>query len=295
MYIKKNISILSVIKSAWKVQLLILITVVVSTIAFQEFLKQYFEVSRTIIAVLGTALAFFIGFINNQAYERWWEARKVWGMIANDSWSLSRMVGSFIENQDLRKEIINRHLAFLYALIDNLREQNNQFYIKFLSAEDISEIKNKKNTPVALLNIQGKTIDKAQRESNLEIFRMVQLNEILNRFSDSMGMAIRIKTTVFPPFYKALISTSIWVFIIIFPMVLSERIGYWSILYSFILGSIFDLVYLVGQALIDPFEKTVADTPMSTITRNLEIDLLQELGEKDIPEPLIPIDGSYYL
>ena len=249
MYIKKNVVIFTVLKAGWKIELLILLTVTASTIGFQQFLKGHVEVSRTIIAVLGTALAFFIGFINNQAYDRWWEARIIWGQLTNDSWSFSRMVGSFIGNEETKKGLIKRHLAFLYALIDWLREENNRDYVKYLKDDEIKKIEDKRNIPAAILNLQGKAIDQAQKDKQLEIFRMAQINEILNKFSDGAGKSIRIKTTVFPPYYKALIRFSIWVFIVLYPMVLSERVGYWAILYSYILGSIFELIYRVGQTL----------------------------------------------
>jgi len=295
MYKNRRIRIARILRDGWKLHLIILLTVVIATISYQNFLKQYFEVSRTIISVLGTALAFFIGFINNQAYERWWEARKIWGMLTNDSWTLSRMTESFVEKDEEKKGLIHRHLAFLYALIDNLRGLDKKDYAKYLSPDEMKEVENKRNIPSAILNLQGKAINKAQKENQLELFRMVQFNELFTRFSDSMGMAIRINTTVFPPYYKALIGASIWTFIITFPMVLSERIGYWAILYSFILGVIFESVYVTGQVLMDPFENKISDTPISTITRNIEIDLLQGLGEKDIPKPLPPINNEYYL
>jgi len=295
MYIKRKFTIFHILGRAWKNQLLILIVIIASTIFYQEFFKGYLEVSRTIISVLGTAIAFFIAFINAQSYDRWWEARQIWGNLTNDSWSLSRMTGSFLEDDSLKNDFIYRHLAFLYALIDKLRGQNNRDYVRYLKEDELKAIEKKSNIPAAILNLQGRAINKAQKENKLELFRMIQFNKIFNRFSDSMGQAFRIKTTVFPPYYKSLILFSIWVFIIIYPMVLSERVGYWSILYSYILGSIFSLFYTAGQSLMDPFERKISDTPISTITRNIEIDLLEQLGKKEIPEALKPIDGTYYL
>ena len=64
---------------------------------------------------------------------------------------------------------------------------------------------------------------------------------------------------------------------------------------SFLLGAIFLLVYIIGQTLLDPFEGRPTDTPMSSIIRTIEINLLEQIGETDIPAPVEPVDGSYLL
>jgi len=75
-------------------------------------------------SVLGTALAFFIGFTNNQSYDRWWEARKIWGALVNDSRTWSRQILNYTsitndisekELNSIRTKVIHRHIAFLYA------------------------------------------------------------------------------------------------------------------------------------------------------------------------------------
>lgn len=76
------------------------------------------------VSVIGTAVAFFVGFKNNQAYDRLWEARRIWGGIVNDSRSWSMMVMSFVRDFDeeskrdvavIRKKLVYRHIAWLYA------------------------------------------------------------------------------------------------------------------------------------------------------------------------------------
>lgn len=79
------------------------------------------------LSVIGTAVAFYVGFKNNQAYDRMWEARKIWGGIVNESRTWGMMVDSYISNlfrdRDLRedeihatkKRLIYRHIGWLYA------------------------------------------------------------------------------------------------------------------------------------------------------------------------------------
>lgn len=79
------------------------------------------------ISVIGTALAFYVGFKNSQAYDRTWEARKIWGGIVNESRAWGIMVDGFVTNKfadkpvdvqelkSIKKRLIYRHLAWLYA------------------------------------------------------------------------------------------------------------------------------------------------------------------------------------
>jgi len=110
-----------------------------------------------------------------------------------------------------------------------------------------------------------------------------------------MGACERIKGTPFPPVYNTLIRVAIWVFAIVFPSTVSLTVGYWAILFGWLLAVIFVLTYRAGQALMEPFGMDHSATAMSLITRTIEINLLEQLGEKDIPKPVEPIKDTYVL
>ena len=148
---------------------------------------------------------------------------------------------------------------------------------------------------MALLRLQGEELDAAQREDRIDVIRLALLNDMLNRFSRSMGAAERIKLTVFPPFYPAMIRFSIWVYVVVFAFALSELIEYEAILYVFLTGGLFHLVYDAGMRLVNPFEGTPSDVPMSSIVRTIEINLLEQIGERELPPPLEPVDGRYLM
>ena len=96
MYINKKLSVPKLMILSWKIQLNVLLVVSIASVTYITFLNEYLQLSGVIITVLGTAISFFIGFINSQAYGRWWESRKIWGELVNDSRSFCRMVISFI-------------------------------------------------------------------------------------------------------------------------------------------------------------------------------------------------------
>jgi putative membrane protein len=146
-----------------------------------------------------------------------------------------------------------------------------------------------------LLGLQSKEINNPEYVEQIDVIRVAQLNDMLNRFSTSMGMAERIKTTVFPPYYSAMIRVSIWVFVFLYPVALSEHVGYWAILFSSFLTIIFIKIFQSGLDMLDPFEGRPGDTPMSSMIRTIEINMLEQLGDQDTPPPVEPVDGRYLI
>jgi putative membrane protein len=302
MYVRKRVGMFEIIVRSRKSVTLIILTVATIAIAYGELLQSYVHVSMSVVTGLTTAISFFIGFFTAQAYDRWWEARKIWGTIVNDSRSFGRMVTTLFgkaedgsEVSRIQQRLIRRHIAHLYAVKEQLRRESTKKYAAYLSDEDAGRVSGSSNVGNALLQLQGEEIDAAEREGHIDVIRMAQLNEMLSRFSTSMGMAERIKLTVFPAYYASMIRASIWFLVLVLPMALFEQIGYWAILFASVLGMIFYLIFQGGQALLNPFDGGPQDTPMSSIVRTIEINLLEQIGEKNIPAPVEPADGRYLM
>jgi putative membrane protein len=254
------------------------------------------------VAAVGTAVSFFIGFFTAQAYDRWWEARKIWGQFVNYSRSFGRMVLTLFPGAQpesgvspIQESLIRRHIAYLYAVKARLRDEQQQECLALLGEGDKNSAEKARHLGNVLLTLQGKELDAAEREGLIDVIRLAQFNEMLTSFSNSMGAAERIKTTVFPPFYPAMIRASIWTYIIVFALSLSEIIGYWAMPYVFVVGVIFHLVYDAGQLMLDPFEGRPNDIPMSNIVRTIEINLLEQLGGIELPPAVEPVDGRYLM
>ena len=302
MYINKRITIFELTARYWRSLTLIVVMVTAATVVYLELLHPYVKVSMNVVTGFSTAISFFIAFVTAQAYDRWWEARKIWGTIVNDSRSFGRMVttlfGKTAGNPEviaIQERLIRRHIAHLYAVKEHLRREGTKEYAAYLSDEDTSRVSGSSNVGNALLRLQSEDIDAAERAGLIDVIRMAQFNDMLSRFSTSMGMAERIKTTVFPAYYASMIRISIWFFVLVYPVALSEQIGYWAIFFASLLGTIFYLVFQAGQTLLDPFEGAPSDTPMSSIIRTIEINLLEQIGAENIPAPVEPIDDRYLM
>lgn len=304
MIISKKIYVSRILEGTWRSSIYVAATCAITYLLNEYLLKGSFELPAVVPTILGTALAFFIGFNNNQAYDRWWEGRKIWGALVNDSRTWARQIMEYTSITDkvdetelgkLKKKSIYRHIAFLYALKENLRGSNDKEYENYLSEEELISVEQKSNKQNAILDIQTKELQGFYSEGIIDGFKFMEMNKNIVRFCDEMGKAERIKNTVFPTTYPYYTNLFIWFFIISITLETANIVGAWSILIGMFLGYVFMTTHLIGRSLLNPFDQIIAGNPLNQITRIIEINLLETLGEKEIPKPIESVDDEYIM
>lgn len=302
MMITRQLRLSQVLRLTWKTDLFLIFSCGL-TYLFDYFVVPDFNLPAMFPSLLGTALAFFIGFKNSQAYDRWWEARKIWGELVNDSRSWARGILYYCtakeEDQStltkVQTRMVHRHLAFLYALKANLRSAEDDNYRKYLSPEETAQVQTHMNLHNAILINQSRDLEWLSKQEIIDGFRFMELNKLIVRFCDEMGKSERIKNTVFPTTYYYFTNLFIWLFVIIITLVSGQTIGPWSILFGWLMGFVFHTTHLIGVAIIDPFNDVPTGIPLNQISRTIEINLLQMLGETDIPQPVQPVNEAYVM
>ncbi|WP_428232656.1 bestrophin family protein [Flavobacterium sp.] len=250
----------------------------------------------TVPAFIGTAISVILSFKLSQSYERWWEARKIWGSIVNDSRSFVLQLQSFVakENQNEVKEIAFRHIAWCYSLGQNLRGLDPiENLANFISQEDIEEIKKQSNKPLALLQLNTLQILKMKEKRAMNIFSQIQLSNSISNFSNAMGMAERIKNTVFPVTYRIFLHFFIYIFIVTLSIALRDIKSYFEIPLLLTISTMFFLLERSATHMQDPFRNRPTDTPVTAIARTIEINIKELLKESEIPKPQEP--EKFYL
>lgn len=235
-----------------------------------------------ITAMVGTAVSLLLTFRTAQSYERWWEARTVWGAIVNDSRTFIRQLMQFLpdSNRDLVKEFADRQIVWNYALSESLRRLEFSPDVQaYLNIHQIKAV----NIPNALLDKHSEAIKQLASDGIITDIKQVQLNEILARLCDSMGKCERIKNTVFPKSYSLLLHTLIYVFATILPFGLDDSQLILEILITVLIPTLFIAIEKTAIIMQDPFENTPVDTPMTSLSQTIEINLLEMVGAKDIP------------
>jgi putative membrane protein len=241
----------------------------------------------TIPAFIGTAISILLSFKLSQSYDRWWEARKVWGAVVNDSRSLVIQLQSLTSkgNDEKIKKIAFRQIAWCYSLGQSLRELNPTDNLdEFISEEDLKEIKKHNNKPLALLQLNASDIKQLKETNQLDIFSQLQLDNTLVRLCDSQGKAERIKTTVFPVTYRLFLHAIIYLFVVTLAIALRVD-GLFEIPLLVAISSAFFLLEKTATHMQDPFENRPTDTAMTAIAKTIEINIKQLLKETEVPKP----------
>lgn len=287
---------------------LIIVTIYAIAIAvlYDTYHFTRITIPLSVPMILGTVISLLLGFRSNQAYDRWWEARIVWGAIVNDSRTLARQVLTFVNNdyesqevQQFRERFIRRQMAWCFSLTRFLRKEKPLTGLKsYMVDDEIKFISGYSNTPASILELHGKDIHYAMSKGWINEFQQVELDRTITRLCDSMGKCERIKNTVFPATYSLYIHFAMNLFIMLLPFGLIEYFGYVEVPIVIAIAASFMLIEKMAIHLQDPFENKPTDTPMTTISRNIEKDLKQMLNDHHIREEVVEKPNkkeSYYV
>lgn len=263
-------------------------------VLYEYYGHHHITLSFSISAVMGTAIAILLGFRTSAAYERWWEARKIWGGIVNDSRTLIRQAyGFFISNEHKEQDILKLakyQIAFNYALSTSLRKLPLSDDVKKnLSDTDYLIVKKQLNAPNAILKIMEDHLASIFEQSKINAYHFGIMDQTLKNICDHMGKCERIKNTVFPVHYGFFIRLSIIIFAMLLPLEIVEFLGILTIPVTFVTIIFISVIESIAIYLQDPFENRAADIGTTTICRTIEINLLQMTDEKNVPK-IIPPD-----
>lgn len=253
--------------------------------------------------ILGSLISVLLAFKTSQSYDRWWEARKIWGTIVNDSRTLVLQVRTFLP--DASRQLVGpdaplpvlayRQMAWCYCLGQALRGQDPAAGLApYLTPAEWASLAPQAHKPLALLAGHADQLRGLYQQGALNAYQQVQLDATLTRLTDAMGQAERIKATVFPVSYRLLVYLFIYLFLGALSLGLVKAIGLWEIPVLLTISSSFFLLERTARYLQDPFRNKPTDTPVTAIARTVESSLRQLIGEAEQPLPL-PVKTFYLL
>lgn len=304
MLLRKNIPFSYVLGKIRKELFVIFIYATVIAVLYEMEHLTRISIPISVPTVLGTVISLLLGFRSNQAYDRWWEARQVWGAIVNDSRSFGRQVISFTGNlyeddaiHKWRETIIKRQMAWCFALEQLLRRKPSTAGLeKYLSKKDLEGVSHYDNVPMGLIDQHARDIKIALDKGWINSFQHVELDRTLTRLIDAQGKCERIKNTVFPVTYSLYIHFSLLLFISLLPFGVIEYFGFFEVPLVVAISASFLLIEKMAIHLQDPFENKPTDTPMIAIAKGIEKNLNRMLREQDDHvEETVAVDKYYYL
>jgi putative membrane protein len=242
------------------------------------------------LSVIGATLSIFAAFRNSASYERWWEARKVAGSIGIEARSLARQAQNYIAavpSDDLSRRIALRCIVFMQVTRDCLRDRPIGDAL-YLSPEERVALVASRNPANRLLASFSADIAAAAAAGRLSPQMGRTLEDRVVGLALAYGMLERTKATPIPFAYTLAIHRITYLFCFLLPFGPSDLASYWAPLLIAIISYIFFGLDALADDLEAPFADTIMVVPLDAMTRAVEINVLELLGEKDFPEPIRP-------
>jgi putative membrane protein len=253
------------------------------------------------LTIFGGVIGVILGFRNASSYQRWWDARTLWGQLVNHSRILGRQILSFPDTaheeeisqlRTSQRQIILLQIAYVHSLRCQLRGHLPWSELETLLPEiDWSAARDERNVP---LYIQKRIADNLREwftRGWIDSVRWTALDATLTAIVSAQGGAERIKNTPMPKQYDYYPQLFVTVYCILLPLGMVASLRLMTPIGSTLVGFMFLALDQIGRDLEAPFENDEHDVPLTSISKTIEINLKQLLGDTDLPEPVKPVYG----
>jgi ion channel-forming bestrophin family protein len=251
-------------------------------------------------SLIGLALAIFLGFRNNAAYDRYWEARKLWAELVHRSRSFARQVQTLLhfeapagprDGGDARRHAVLRTIAFASALRHQLRCTDARADVaRLLSPEDARGFAAARCGTEYLLRRNGEALGRWLRARQLDAPLAADLDQSLSALASVAAGCERIKNTPIPFPYTLLLHRTAWLYCFLLPFGLVDSVGFMTPFVVAIVAYTFFGLDALGDEIEEPFGLSSNHLPLDALCREIEINLLEALGDPQLPQPLQPVE-----
>ncbi len=242
-----------------------------------------FDVSipATAHQLVGTALGLLLVFRTNASYDRFWEGRRMWGSIINESRNLGRAAAVYLDAvPELRKKLIERTILFSYATMHRLRgEQSIGNGAAFLSPEAATRLQAMRNIPQQVAIEMSDTLREARNRGVISDYVLMTLDNNVQLLIDYLGACERIEKTPLPFAYMVHLRRVLVMYCFTLPFALVDEYQWTTVLDTFLVAYTFFGIEEIGVEIEGPFGQDENDLPLERFCALIEGDLLESIGE----------------
>jgi putative membrane protein len=242
--------------------------------------------------LIGVALAIFLGFRNGASYDRFWEGRKLWGSLLNDSRSLARQASSLTTlpaNDDRLRTFVRGLIAFTHVLRHQLRGTDPRTDLqRLLAPAAAGRVEASIFRPPAVLAELAAWLRARREAGELDPISLVAMDQNLSQLSAIHGGCERIASTPLPLAYAVMIHRTVYAYCFLLPFGLVDSLGWMTPVISVLVGYTYMALDALAAELEDPFGTSANDLALDAMSRNIEATLGELIGERSVPEPPVP-------
>ena len=251
----------------------------------------------TAFALLGIALSIFLGFRNNACYDRWWEARKVFGKLVYVTRGFARE--TLVLNQlpgvnGTREKLLRYVIAFTQSMVPHLRPGDGQTKaLKWLTADEQKAFEASRNGPDRILRKIGEMLAELRGTGRIGAIDFQTFNASVNGLAEVQAASERLRFTPVPFGYTLLLHRTAYLFCFFIPFGFADMLGWGTPFATTLVAYTFFGLDALGDELEEPFGTLPNDLPIGAIADTIEINLREAMGETNLPD--LPQPKNYLL
>ncbi|CAN7666597.1 hypothetical protein LJR034_005324 [Caballeronia sp. LjRoot34] len=239
--------------------------------------------------LFGLALAIFLAFRNNASYQRFNEARHLWGDLLISARALTSQMLCYVPERADKLHIAQTLIALVYALKHELRGTDPaQDLVRLLSRDQVELLLNKSYKPIAILNDIRRELAKTGQRAEIGQTALWMLDAQINKLGNAVGGCERIASTPIPFSYNVLLHRTVYTYCVMLPFGLVDSTEFFTPLLCVFISYTLIALEAIASEVAEPFSLAPNALALDAISRNIERSILELCGHP-IPDPVAPV------
>lgn len=238
-----------------------------------DFIHPNIKNPTVMHSILGFVLSMLLVFRTNTAYDRWWEGRRIWGSVVNNSRNLALKLSTFISNPSDKEELKQLIVNYNYSFKNHLRNKYIQEEFTPTHQMTLAAFSEASHKPNFIAKELYQKIQHLYQEKSISNEHLLILNEELKSFTDNCGACERIKNTPIPYSYSIFLKKMIFLYVITLPLFFGDEYGYTTVPITMIVLYVFASIELIAEEIEDPFGEDDNDLPLDDICQRIKTNL----------------------
>ncbi|WP_298011780.1 bestrophin family ion channel [uncultured Aquabacterium sp.] len=271
-------------------QLMVVTAISIIVVIFHgELLHWKVTLTTVPFSLVGVALAIFLGFRNSASYDRYWEARKLWGKLLVDSRGFTRQLIS--SNVPDALPLARAVAAFVHGTRHHLRRTDATAEMQRLLPPEVwPMLRDRRVPPMQVLAWLAARVASLREQGRIDSVQAVELDRSLGGLNEAFGGCERIAFTPLPFTYSVILHRTVYLYCLMLPFGLLDAIGFMTPLMVAFVAYTFFAIEALSDEIEDPFGVEPNDLPLLALSSGIEASVLELLGERDLPPVVEPVD-----
>lgn len=223
----------------------------------------------SVYSLVGFVISLLLVFRTNTAYDRWWEGRKKWGELVNDTRNLASKLATLVENEEDRDFFTRMIPNFVFATKEHLRKGVDLSTLN-LKEDELKRLNSTQHIPLAISQMMYERLISLKKQGVLSEEDTLLIGKNHNSLMDSLGACERIKNTPIPFSYSLFIKKFIFIYVTTLPLAFVTLFGYWSVLIATFVFYVLVSMEVLAEEIEDPFGTDDNDLPTDQLCERIQ-------------------------